>query len=187
MMRTRFRKDGCRFDSPPSYDSAACGQAELRGASGSAPELAGSFDPSNDGFRRWMPPLRQQLVIARFVAGALIALSLFVARSIVADHFVGYDSCRPLVETRDALTIRSSSLEATGVRFDLNTCRWQELCLFPGVNRTLAQRIIELRGVLGSFRSWDELERVAGVGRKKIAALRAHPQLELNIPKPPSD
>ena len=57
---------------------------------------------------------------------------------------------------------------------DLNQCDWPELTLFPGIGETMARRIIRDREAHGPFRRLEDLERVRGIGPKKLAQLRPY-------------
>ncbi len=56
----------------------------------------------------------------------------------------------------------------------LNSATLQDLQKLNGIGPVIAQRIIEYRQAVGAFRSVDELLDVAGIGPKKLAAIRAH-------------
>jgi competence ComEA-like helix-hairpin-helix protein len=60
--------------------------------------------------------------------------------------------------------------EATwaGKRIDINTATQKELEALPGVGPTIAKRIIEGR----PYRSVDELDRVNGIGKKRLEEIR---------------
>jgi competence protein ComEA len=55
---------------------------------------------------------------------------------------------------------------------DLNTASAQELADLDQIGPVLAQRIIEYRRLHGRFLSVDELDRVRGIGKKRIDANR---------------
>jgi len=55
---------------------------------------------------------------------------------------------------------------------DLNTASAQELADLDQIGPVLAQRIIEYRRLHGRFMSVDELDRVRGIGKKRIDANR---------------
>ncbi len=64
-----------------------------------------------------------------------------------------------------------------GKKLDLNRCTAAELALVPGVGRQLAARIVEERAKLGQFSSWDEVDRVSGVGLARLETLHQSVQL----------
>ncbi|NUO83840.1 helix-hairpin-helix domain-containing protein, partial [candidate division KSB1 bacterium] len=57
---------------------------------------------------------------------------------------------------------------------NLNTATFEELVRLPGVGEVLARRIIEYRTQRGKFRHVEELERVKGLGKSKVLALKAY-------------
>ncbi len=57
---------------------------------------------------------------------------------------------------------------------NLNTATFEELVRLPGVGEVLAQRIIAYRTQRGKFRRVEELERVKGLGKSKVLALKAY-------------
>lgn len=69
--------------------------------------------------------------------------------------------------------IEAATETATGP-VDLNTATLDELCQVPGVGRTRAQRILELRDARGRFASVDDLGAVKGIGGKTLEQLRPH-------------
>ena len=58
----------------------------------------------------------------------------------------------------------------TPVRFevDLNRAGVEELSLLPGVGPVLARRIVRLRTKIGGFRRLEALDRVSGIGPKRL-------------------
>ena len=62
---------------------------------------------------------------------------------------------------------------------DLNRAGWEELEDLPGVGPELAGRILEYRQKKGSFKSIQELLKVAGIGPKKLAQIKARAQVVL--------
>ncbi len=57
---------------------------------------------------------------------------------------------------------------------DINSADWPELMQLPGVGETLARRIVQSRQREGPFRDHAELQRVPGLGPKKLEALRPY-------------
>jgi competence ComEA-like helix-hairpin-helix protein len=54
---------------------------------------------------------------------------------------------------------------------DVNTASTAELVRLPGIGPHLAQRIVAYRDQNGPFRAVRELERVSGIGPRKVEAL----------------
>jgi DNA uptake protein ComE-like DNA-binding protein len=80
-----------------------------------------------------------------------------------------------LQSRRSAGWIRADNATAVAYRpwLDLNACDWPELCLVPGISETLARRIVDARRELGAFRDLNDLQRVPGIGPKKLRQLAA--------------
>jgi len=55
----------------------------------------------------------------------------------------------------------------------LSTAGADSLDLLPGVGPVLAARLIAAREAHGAFRSWDDVDRVRGIGPKTVERLRA--------------
>lgn len=55
----------------------------------------------------------------------------------------------------------------------LSTTTADSLDLLPGVGPVLAARLIAARAENGAFRSWDDVDRVRGIGPKTIERLQA--------------
>jgi len=55
---------------------------------------------------------------------------------------------------------------------DLNHVSAEDLCLIPGIGKSLAQEIVAYRERRKGFRSVEELKNVRGIGEKKYQDLR---------------
>ena len=55
----------------------------------------------------------------------------------------------------------------------LSTAGADSLDLLPGVGPVLAARLISARAEHGAFRSWDDVDRVRGIGPKTLERLQA--------------
>ncbi len=64
-----------------------------------------------------------------------------------------------------------------GARLDLNHATAEELSLVPGVGRSLARELVEERARLGRYSSWDQVDRVRGVGVARLKALQEAAEL----------
>jgi competence protein ComEA len=61
-----------------------------------------------------------------------------------------------------------------GLPIDPNLCGARELAFVPGLSRRLAEEIVADRERNGPFPDVGDLERVRGIGPKKLAAARPH-------------
>lgn len=73
---------------------------------------------------------------------------------------------------RAADSIHAARVALHNRPININTANEIELERLPGIGPVLAARIIEERETGGPFISADDLERVPGIGEKKIAAMR---------------
>ncbi len=55
---------------------------------------------------------------------------------------------------------------------DLNVATAKQLEQLPGVGKEIAQRIVSYRKDIGAFKSVDELLRVKGIGKGKLAKVK---------------
>jgi len=79
----------------------------------------------------------------------------------------GVARCGPGAKLSAAQTLTA------GGKLDLNRATEEELALVPGVGPKLAKAIADERARLGGFKTWDELDRVPGVGEHKLDSLKA--------------
>ncbi|KAJ8415935.1 hypothetical protein AAFF_G00404920 [Aldrovandia affinis] len=57
-------------------------------------------------------------------------------------------------------------------RLNINTATEEELMTLPGVNRMVAQNIVEYRECIGGFKKVEDLALVSGVGAAKLEAIK---------------
>ncbi|KAL0165676.1 hypothetical protein M9458_037520, partial [Cirrhinus mrigala] len=57
-------------------------------------------------------------------------------------------------------------------RLNINTATEEELMTLPGVNRGVAQNIVEYRECIGGFKKVEDLALVSGVGATKLEAIK---------------
>ena len=67
-----------------------------------------------------------------------------------------------------------------GLPLDPNAASARELSFVPGLSRRLAEEIVADRAENGPFAAVDDLERVRGIGPRRLA--RARPHLSLDAP-----
>ncbi len=121
----------------------------------------------NVGWREiWILRRTDQLTIACLVVLALMGLTvhclqLFVHRS----ELIEIDRAKPLT---------------VEFRCDVNRADWGELTLLPGIGESLAKRIVNSRNLDGEFSHVEQLQRVRGIGPKKVESIA--PYLYLNDP-----
>jgi competence protein ComEA len=60
----------------------------------------------------------------------------------------------------------------SGAPVNLNTATVEQLDTLDGVGPTTAQKIVDYREQHGGFGSVNELDRIPGIGEKRMAALR---------------
>jgi len=60
-----------------------------------------------------------------------------------------------------------------GVPIGINSAGIDDLDELPGIGPKLAEKIIEYRNLNSSFNSIDELQKVAGIGQKKLETIRS--------------
>jgi len=63
---------------------------------------------------------------------------------------------------------------ALGIPIDINRSSREELVLVPGIGEKTADKILEQRGLNGSFRTLEELMLVKGIKEKRLEKLRKY-------------
>jgi len=59
-------------------------------------------------------------------------------------------------------------------RVDINQASWPELAQLPGIGPALARRIVEYRLSKGPFRCVKDLDKVPGIGPKKLEQIQPY-------------
>lgn len=59
-------------------------------------------------------------------------------------------------------------------KININDAPVEALAILPGLNRSLAEKIVAYRDEHGPFQSVDELRNVNGIGEKKLNAIRKY-------------
>jgi len=68
-----------------------------------------------------------------------------------------------------------------GLALDLNSATAADLDALPGLGPVLAQRIIDYRRAHGPFKKIADLEKVSGIGPKKLEKLKTYLIIEENV------
>lgn len=55
---------------------------------------------------------------------------------------------------------------------DINQATQEDFEALPGIGKTLARRIVKSRDIDGAFQSADDLKRVRGIGKKRLANIK---------------
>jgi competence protein ComEA len=71
-----------------------------------------------------------------------------------------------------ALPVTAADPATAEPKINLNRASVDELQALPGVGPVLAQRMVEWRKAHGRYRTVDELQEVAGIGKKRMEQLR---------------
>lgn len=69
---------------------------------------------------------------------------------------------------------------ALGLPMDVNSARWDELQLVPGIGEKLAERIIAAREARGPFKDLRDLTEVQGIKEKRLENLRKYLTVSTN-------
>jgi competence protein ComEA len=67
-----------------------------------------------------------------------------------------------------------SRLVSLGLAVDVNTATVEDLEALPGLGPVLAQRVVQYRETHGLFRDLEDLQKVSGVGKQKLARLKPY-------------
>lgn len=129
-----------------------------------------SVPPSiGEGQRDKVQPAQEPANEASATVGPSAAAGRPVPQGLAANRKIGAKESAP-----------SSGQSAS--RLDLNRATAEDLQGLPGIGPVLAKRVLDHRKSLGSFRSVEELMQVKGIGRKKLASLRAHVRVQERKP-----
>ncbi|SMG25521.1 competence protein ComEA [Fibrobacter sp. UWB15] len=63
------------------------------------------------------------------------------------------------------------SVKKTNLPVHINSASVDELCALNGVGPKLAEKILEVRNALGAFKNAEDLQKVPGIGKKKLEKL----------------
>jgi len=65
-----------------------------------------------------------------------------------------------------------------GIPIELNQASVEDLAMIPGISHGLARRTVEFRESRGSFKTWNDLMCVQGIGPKKLESFRSYLNLK---------
>jgi len=119
------------------------------------------------------------LYILLFITGVLASfvLGIFIGRStgrIPVNISVLQPETGAIQNTQDQAEIpetTSAGITADG-KVNINLATLEELMTLPGIGETYAKQIIRYRETHGSFSSADDLKNIAGIGDKRLDAIR---------------
>ena len=75
---------------------------------------------------------------------------------------------------------------ATEGTIDLNAATAKQLEQLPGIGKEIAQRIVNYRKDIGAFTSINELMKVKGIGKGKLAKVKELLTIGIATQSPPS-
>ena len=101
---------------------------------------------------------RDQLLLGGACAVALLFIAIYCVR-------IGHWGADPI-------ELERQPRHELDYKIDLNSATWVEWSQLPLIGPVLAKRIVEERERNGSFRGVDDLDRVPGIGPKRIEAIR---------------
>jgi competence protein ComEA len=110
----------------------------------------------------WFALSRRELLVLAVGVGLVLGIVALVRG---AHAIWGAEEVR-ISETGEALPIPA--------RIDINTAGVHELAMLPRIGEKTAGAIVEYRRANGPFASFEELERVRGVGPATLEAIRPH-------------
>lgn len=120
----------------------------------------GQPDENATPTRSWWLRRADQCVVAAILGAALVAMAgYWLARAAYRGELIEFDDAPPL----DAR-----------FQVDLNAADWPEIAALPEIGETLARRIVATRDANGPFRTFDDLDRVPGIGPRTIEHIRPY-------------
>ena len=112
--------------------------------------------------------------------GVLVATLALASLAAQPDAVAPSDAppARPPARPAEPTTEQLRAL-GEGRRIDLNRASAGDLQLLPGIGPALAGRIVDDRRSHGPYRTIEELARVRGIGRRRVAEIR--PLVEVTV------
>ncbi len=111
--------------------------------------------------------------IEHFEVGETFIVANEAPQAVVRDR-VAVDSSQ--VSKNDANSVSRPQKERkpskkVNLPVHVNTASLDELCALNGVGPKLAEKILEVRNALGAFKNAEDLQKVPGIGKKKLEKL----------------
>jgi len=140
--------------------SSVAGPASAGAPPESLPPRTGAQEVRSPGEPSWLLRRSDQAVVAALVV--LGGLGMVVWAHCQADPEEG------LVDIDQAEPLQAD------FRVDINQASWPELAQLPGIGPALARRIVEYRLSKGPFRCVKDLDKVPGIGPKKLEQIQPY-------------
>jgi competence protein ComEA len=112
-------------------------------------------------------PVRTSPLPLRLRDQVLFAVACFAAVLAMAAYYV-----RTSRWGAEPIELDRQPARVLDYQIDLNSANWIQWSQLPGIGPVLAQRIVEEREQNGPYESIDDLERVKGIGPKRLAEMR---------------
>ncbi len=106
-----------------------------------------------------------------------LALVTVLLIGVMAGIFIGMRANRSPVtllpyerETTESAS-DTQNIHITNGKLNINSATVEELSKLPGIGETYARRIVEYRNEHGLFISISDLEKVSGIGKKRLESI----------------
>jgi comEA protein len=83
-------------------------------------------------------------------------------------------ACPDLLNPQSITSAQYNSQEIAVEKINLNTADYNQLITLTGIGPVLAQRILDYRNSRGEFKNLEDLEKVSGLGPKKLEKLKPY-------------
>ena len=123
-------------------------------------------------------------IVVRILPWGLPSIEHFeVGESFVVANEAPMIASRDSVATIDSLVSKNDVISGSRLEKErkqpkkvnlpvhINSASLDELCALNGVGPKLAEKILEVRNALGAFKTGEDLQKVPGIGKKKLEKL----------------